>query len=57
MVFFEKINSLNDSEKIKAKINKAQKNVNFNLKAPTLIRDKVNQYESPLEDMNFNAAT
>lgn len=56
-VFFAKIDTLNDAEKIKAKINKAQKNVNFNLRAPQLIKNKISQYENPLEDMNFAAAT
>ena len=56
-VFFQKIDSLNDKEKIKTKINKAQKNVKFNLKAPDLIRNKVSQYENPYEDMNFAFAT
>jgi len=41
MVFFEKVDTLNDSDKIKAKINKAQKNVSFNLRAPSVINQKV----------------
>ena len=56
-VFFQKIDSLNDRDKIRAKINKAQKNVNFNLKAPELIRNKISQYENAYEEMNFTYAT
>lgn len=56
-VFFKKIDSLNEAEKIKAKINKAQKNVSFNLRAPELIKAKVDQYENPFEEMNFTYAT
>jgi len=36
-VFFERINTLNDSAKIINKIEKAQKNVNFNMRAPSVI--------------------
>ena len=39
--------------KILAKIQKAQKNVSFNMKAPYLIRNKVRQYQNPIEDMNL----
>jgi len=57
VVFFEKVDTLNDSEKIKAKINKAQKNVNFNLRAPGIIRNKMKLYENPMEDMTLAYAT
>ena len=57
MVFFEKVDSLNDSDKIKAKINKAQKNVSFNLRAPTIINQKVDQLANPYEDMVLPFAT
>jgi hypothetical protein len=43
-VFFEKVDTLHDKEKIKIKINKAQKNVKFNMKAPDIIRKKVEEY-------------
>jgi len=56
-VFFSKIDLLNDKDKIKAKINKAQKNVHFNMQAPSILRNKVSQYENPLEQMNLHFAT
>lgn len=48
-VFFQKMKTLNDWEKIKAKIEKAQKNVAFNMNAPLLIRNKLEQYSNPLD--------
>ena len=56
-VFFAKVDTLNEADKIKAKINKAQKNVNFNLRAPGIIINKMNQYDNPVEDMNLTFAT
>lgn len=56
-VFFAKIDTLADREKIKAKINKAQKNVNFNMRAPSIIRKKMLMYDNPIEEMNFLYAT
>ena len=56
-IFFEKVDTLNDADKIKAKINKAQKNVNFNLRAPGIINKKISQYQNPMEDMNLAFAT
>ena len=41
LVFFAKVDTLNDCQKIKHKINKAQNSVNFNLRAPEIIRNKV----------------
>lgn len=56
-VFFEKVDTLHDKEKIKAKINKAQKNVKFNMKAPEIIKKKVEQYQNPMDEMILNQAT
>jgi SWI/SNF-related matrix-associated actin-dependent regulator of chromatin subfamily A member 5 len=57
LVFFEKVDTLNDAEKIKSKINRAQKNVNFNMRAPSIILNKMKQFENPMEDMTFSHAT
>jgi hypothetical protein len=51
IVFFEKVDTLNDADKIKAKINKAQKNVNFNMRAPGLISNKLKSVEDPYDDL------
>lgn len=56
-VFFEKVNTLHDSEKIIQKVQRAQKNVNFNLRAPYVIKQKIQQYTNPYEDMNLAYAT
>ena len=56
-VFFEKVDTLHDSEKIIQKVQKAQKNVNFNLRAPYVIKQKLDQYSNPYEDMNLTFAT
>ena len=40
-VFFAKINTLNNGPKILQKIEKAQKHVNFNMRAPKVIATKV----------------
>jgi SWI/SNF-related matrix-associated actin-dependent regulator of chromatin subfamily A member 5 len=50
-VFMARVDDLNDSKKIKERINKAQQDVNFHLRAPEIIRKKISQYEYPLEDM------
>ena len=41
IVFFEKVHTLNDHEKIIKKIETAQKNVSFNMRAPYLINEKL----------------
>jgi len=56
-VFFQKVDTLTDRVKIKEKINKAQKNVNFNMRAPDVIRAKIEKYKNPLEDMALTHAT
>lgn len=56
-VFFEKVHTLHDSEKIIQKVQRAQKNVNFNLRAPHVIERKLLQYANPYEDMNLAFAT
>lgn len=53
VVFFRNANKLNESEKIIQKIQKAQKNVSFYMRAPHIIRQKVKQYQNALEDMNL----
>jgi len=57
LVFFEKVDTLTEADKIKAKINRAQKNVNFNMRAPGIIKNKLKQYDNPFEEMNLNHAT
>jgi len=56
-VFFQKVNQLHDAERIKQKIEKAQKNVNFHLSAPKMIKNKVRQYNNPYDEMQLNHAT
>ena len=56
-VFFEKVDTLHDGAKIMNRIQKAQKNVSFNMKAPHLIRKKVQLYLNPEDEMNFVHAT
>jgi len=50
-VFFEKIDTLNDAEKIKKCMEKAQKMIAFKQKAPEIIKNKVMAYENPLDEM------
>ena len=50
-VFFAKIDTLKDAKKIKDRIQKAQNHVNFNLRAPQIIREKLRQYDNPMEEM------
>ena len=57
MVFFEKVDTLHDSDKIKQRIEKAQKNVSFHMCAPYIIKDKVKQYSNPYDEMTLTYAT
>ena len=57
IVFFEKVNTLHDSDKIKQRIEKAQKNVSFHMQAPYIIKNKVQQYTNPYDDMILTYAT
>lgn len=57
IVFFQKIDTLHDGPKILAKIQKAQKNVNFNLRAPSIIKNKIEKYRNPMDEMNIIHAT
>lgn len=50
-VFYEKIDTLAESEKIKKNIEKAEKVLSFKQKAPEIIKAKVMAYESPLDEM------
>ena len=56
-VFFAKVHTLHDKAKIMSKIEKAQKNVNFNKRAPKIIKDKVRQYQNAMEEMILSHAT
>lgn len=57
MVFFEKVDTLHDSDKIRQRIEKAQKNVSFHMCAPYIIKDKVKQYSNPYDEMILTYAT
>ena len=50
-MFFDKIDTLNDADKIKKNIEKAEKMLSFKQKAPEIIKQKVMAYESPLDEM------
>lgn len=54
-VFFEQIDTLNDSEKIKKNIEKAEQMLNFKQKAPEIIKQKVTAYQDPLEEMKIES--
>mmetsp|Transcript_19503 Transcript_19503/g.14189 ORF Transcript_19503/g.14189 Transcript_19503/m.14189 type:complete len:133 (+) Transcript_19503:652-1050(+) len=54
-VFFEKIDSLNDCEKIRKNMEKAEKTLSFKSKAPEVIKQKVIAYENPLDEMQIYA--
>ena len=56
-VFFQKVDTLSDRVKIKEKINKAQKNLSFNMRAPSIIKNKLEKYKHPVEDMVLSQAT
>ena len=56
-VFFEKVHTLQDHEKIIMKIQKAQTFVNFNMRAPYVIRKKIDAYHNPFEEMVLTHAT
>lgn len=43
-VFFEQIDTLNDSEKIQKNIDKAEQILSFKQKAPEIIKQKVTAY-------------
>ena len=50
-VFFEKMETLNDCEKIRKNMQKADKILQFKTKAPEIIKSKVMAYENPLDEM------
>lgn len=53
-MFYEKIDTLNDAEKVKRNLEKAEAMHSFKKKAPELIRKKVSAYERPVEEMMIN---
>ena len=53
--FFEQMQTLNDYEKICKNMEKAERMIEFKSKAPKLISDKVNAYESPTDEMQIYA--
>ena len=53
-VFFEKLDTLNDYEKIKRNLEKAEAMHSFKRRAPELIRKKVTAYDRPIEEMAIN---
>lgn len=57
VVFFAKVDQLNDAEKIKNRINKAQQNVHFNMRAPGIIKKKLASCNDPWEDISLPFAT
>jgi SWI/SNF-related matrix-associated actin-dependent regulator of chromatin subfamily A member 5 len=54
-VFFEKMETLADFEKIKKNLEKAEKTLSFKSKAPELIKNKVILYENPIDEMMIYA--
>jgi SWI/SNF-related matrix-associated actin-dependent regulator of chromatin subfamily A member 5 len=55
-VFFKQMESLSDYEKIKRTLERAESMHSFKKQAPVLIRQKVNAYERPVEEMVINYA-
>lgn len=55
-VFFKQMDSLADYEKIKKTLERANSMHSFKKQAPVLIRQKVNAYERPVEEMVINYA-
>ncbi len=55
-VFFKQMHTLNDFEKIKRNLERAESIHSFKKQAPTLIKQKVNAYERPVEEMVINFA-
>ena len=53
-VFFEKVSTLNESEKIKKMLEKCNSLHNFKKTAPLLIKTKVTALERPLDEMVIN---
>ena len=53
-VFFEKLDTLNDYENIKRKLDRAEAVHSFKRQAPQLIKQKVTAYERPVEEMVIN---
>ena len=56
-VFFANVHKLHDKAKIMSKIEKAQENVSFNMRAPKIIKEKVRQFSNPMEEMTLTQAT
>lgn len=56
LVFFTRIDSLADADKIKKNMEKADKLISFKQKAPEIIKKKVMAYESPLDEMIIYAS-
>lgn len=50
-IFYDKLESLGDADKIKKNIDKAEKILSFKQKAPEMIKNKVSAYESPIDEM------
>lgn len=55
-IFFKKMDTLNEYEKIKRNLQRAESLHSFKKQAPSLIRQKVTAYERPVEEMVINAA-
>ena len=55
-VFFQKIDSLGEAEKIKKNMEKAEKLISFKLKAPEIIKNKVKAYVNPYDEMVIYAS-
>ena len=53
-VFFEKLDTLNDYDNIKRKLDRAEAVHSFKRQAPQLIKQKVTAYERPVEEMVIN---
>lgn len=52
--FFEKLETLNDYTNIKKKLDRADAVHSFKRQAPDMIKQKVNAYERPVEEMVIN---
>ena len=53
-VFFDKLETLNDYQNIKKKLDRADAVHSFKRQAPELIKQKVTAYERPVEEMVIN---
>jgi hypothetical protein len=56
-VFLKNIDTLADAEKVRKNMEKADKIIQFKRKAPLIIKEKVQAYDNPMDEMTLHSST